>query len=384
MKHIYALLALLGLSIHASAQIKESDETPAYVTIGAGTGVLSFFGEMNIDNEISTFSNIRSGFHFNAERRLGNYFGVALEGLFGSVAHNQRSASLNLNRNFESAITQLGVSGSFHFDNDRLLKRSSAFSPYLAAGFAYIKFDPYGDLKNKNGTPYHYWSNGLITDLAENDPHAYNANVIFRDYVYESQLTDSGSNYARNSFSIPLTFGLKWKFSEPLEGRFFTTYTITMSDYLDNYSDDAKNDQFLYTGFSVHYSIRKKKETASPFKNVDFVGLAKDDMDKDGIPDWSDKCPDTPVGVKVNSKGCPPDDDKDGVPNYIDKESNTAKGLVVDRYGITIDSAYLARQQAARAAVKIIRTQMIAESPPNMKSSAKTCRRHAHCWHRLP
>ena len=39
----------------------------------------------------------------------------------------------------------------------------------------------------------------------------------------------------------------------------------------------------------------------------------KEDSDKDGVLDIKDKCPNTPLGVKVNSNGCALDIDIDGV-----------------------------------------------------------------------
>lgn len=50
------------------------------------------------------------------------------------------------------------------------------------------------------------------------------------------------------------------------------------------------------------------------------------DTDRDGVPDYKDKCPDTPQGVKVDEKGCPLDTDRDGVPDYKDKCPGTPKG----------------------------------------------------------
>ena len=51
----------------------------------------------------------------------------------------------------------------------------------------------------------------------------------------------------------------------------------------------------------------------------------KKDSDRDGISDRFDRCPDTPLGVKVDRRGCPVDSDKDGVPDYLDLCPNTPK-----------------------------------------------------------
>jgi OOP family OmpA-OmpF porin len=62
------------------------------------------------------------------------------------------------------------------------------------------------------------------------------------------------------------------------------------------------------------------------------------DSDKDGVPDYLDKCPNTPSGVAVDKDGCPIDSDKDGVPDYLDKCPNTPAGVAVDKNGCPLDS----------------------------------------------
>jgi len=46
---------------------------------------------------------------------------------------------------------------------------------------------------------------------------------------------------------------------------------------------------------------------------------AIEDADKDGVEDWTDKCPGTPAGMKVNALGCEIDTDGDGVLDSVDK-----------------------------------------------------------------
>jgi OOP family OmpA-OmpF porin len=62
------------------------------------------------------------------------------------------------------------------------------------------------------------------------------------------------------------------------------------------------------------------------------------DGDRDGVPDYKDKCKYTPRYVKVDSNGCAIDSDKDGVADYEDRCPNTPRGVEVDSYGCTIDS----------------------------------------------
>jgi outer membrane protein OmpA-like peptidoglycan-associated protein len=62
------------------------------------------------------------------------------------------------------------------------------------------------------------------------------------------------------------------------------------------------------------------------------------DADHDGVPDGIDQCPDTPAGATVDATGCSSDSDHDGVPDGIDKCPDTPAGAVVDATGCTTDS----------------------------------------------
>jgi OOP family OmpA-OmpF porin len=62
------------------------------------------------------------------------------------------------------------------------------------------------------------------------------------------------------------------------------------------------------------------------------------DSDHDTVPDKDDQCPNTPVGARVDARGCPIDSDNDGVPDGIDTCPNTPTGAVVDATGCPKDS----------------------------------------------
>lgn len=80
---------------------------------------------------------------------------------------------------------------------------------------------------------------------------------------------------------------------------------------------------------------------------VHISGGSPVDSDGDGVYDnfdyrydlhfiteqYYDKCPETPLGVKVDKYGCPFDSDGDGIPDHLDKCPGTPSGLKVDRDG---------------------------------------------------
>ncbi len=62
------------------------------------------------------------------------------------------------------------------------------------------------------------------------------------------------------------------------------------------------------------------------------------DSDGDGVADYQDQCPETPAGARVNGQGCPMDGDGDGVFDGLDRCPNTPAGAEVDERGCHIDS----------------------------------------------
>jgi hypothetical protein len=62
----------------------------------------------------------------------------------------------------------------------------------------------------------------------------------------------------------------------------------------------------------------------------------KKDSDKDGVPDYLDKCANTKIGVKIDKNGCMIDSDKDGIADNLDKCPNTPQGMRVNFEGCPI------------------------------------------------
>jgi len=362
MKKLLFTLLIIGAVTQSQAQFE--DEMPDVLTVGIGTGFSSFLGDLSSESNVSKFSNIRPGYYLNLERRFGEIFGFQFEGLYGTLSHNQRSKVIENNRNFESPLIQFGLNAVFHFDNDVVIHKQSPFSPYVSAGFHFLKFDPHGDFYDRNNVEYNYWSDGTIRDIAENDVNADSSVRILRDYTYETQLSDSTTNYRRSTFAIPLTFGLKWKFTSRVQGRIFMTYNLTMSDWIDNYQANNNNDKYLFGGFSLHYVIKKvDQEKKHRYDDVDFSALNNSDQDGDGVLDTEDFCQHTPKGVEIDGKGCPLDTDEDGVADYLDKEKNTRKGAIVDEQGREFTEELLAERMAQRQKMTEERVQVFYESP---------------------
>lgn len=344
----------------------QSEKKTQLPSVAIGIGVLSFNGDMGNGVNLSSFSRIRGGFNLTVEERIGQYIGVSLNGLFGKLADSERSKTENLN--FQSKISQGDLNLVFHFDNVLLFKRNNSFAPYLFAGFGFLKFDPFGDLKDKNGIPYNYWSDGTIRNLPETAPNATNTAVILqRDYTYETKLTDTVTNYKRSTFSLPLGGGFQLKIIDALNINIGATYCLTFTDWIDNIKRGG-NDSYIFANVSMQYNFSKSgnnvnNENKEKYKAVDFSSIDKSDSDGDGVKDLDDQCPGTPKKVKVDGRGCPLDSDGDGVADYLDKEPNTKKGSLVDASGITLTDKMIADKQKQFESLATERSQIFNENP---------------------
>jgi len=344
-KILFAFAAVLFIgNISAQETPAPAPPAPTYSklpSISAAAGVLIFNGNIGQGNDLSSFSRIRAGYSVTIEERIGKILGVSIDGLFGKLAESERSKTSN--RNFESSVMQGNLNIVLH--TDRLFPNAS-LTPYIAVGAGLLSFNPYGDLKDKNGNKYYYWTDGSIRDRDQIPANNATAQYLQRDYVYETKL-DSLGKYSHTTLVVPLTLGFNLKITDNLSAAIGATYYMTFTNNIDNVQS-GKNDAYLFTNVSVTYTLGHgdRGPDEKRYESVDFSKIEDGDSDEDGVKDSKDKCAGTPKGVKVDSDGCPVDSDKDGVPDYMDKEPNSKKGALVDNNGVTITDEMLAKKQA--------------------------------------
>jgi len=328
----------------------------AQLSITGQVSSLKFLGDVGQKNNANFFSDMRLGYNLGIEYRIGKVLGIGVDGMYGKLAGTDNSSSSHLN--FESQV--MGGALNLYAFFDKLGDQTKEVSPFIHAGFGYLMFDPYGDLRNKNGTKYNYWADGSIRNLSEsaiNDPVSM---IIKRDYTYETQLKDSASNYARNTFYIPIGIGAKFNMGFRTSLRVGVTYNLCMSDYIDNHKTGG-NDSWASANIGLNIHFGKKPKDA--FSNVNFKDLDNADTDGDGVKDVVDKCQGTPRGLRVDSKGCPDDKDGDGVFDYMDKEPNSKKDAKVDANGVTIDEELMARRQLQWDSLSVERSEGFNNAP---------------------
>lgn len=331
---ILLIISFMGKTTFSQEQSIKTNKAAKIPSIGLGSGLVAFKGDIGSRNSISDLNNFRIGYVLNIEKKIGTFSAVSLNFLYGKFSQTERLKYSN--KNFQSPLIQADLNYVFNFDNDFIFKQDLEVTPYIFLGVGFLKFDPHTDLKDSKGNKYYYWFDGTIRDLPANDSTRFYAKRISRDYKYETQLKDPKDNYRRSTFTLPIGFGLKFKISKSLDVRLASTYYFTGSDRLDNIARNDNKDKLIFSQLSIDYHFgRVEKKDVPEAMGMDFSAIEAMDHDDDGVKDNDDHCQNTPKGIEIDGVGCPLDDDHDGVPNYLDKEV-TPTGNFVDINGVTI------------------------------------------------
>lgn len=344
MKKIILLAVFISSTFFGVSQ--ESDSmSPEIFTIGIGTQLNSFFGDIKNQKTSSAFTNSRAAWSIDIEKRLSKIFGIQLEYVNGKLSDNYRSIHLNENKNFESSFHKIGTNIILNFDN--YLENKGNFSPYVAFGAGLFSFNSKGDLKDKNGNPYD------------------SASIFYRDYSYETVLENDTIEYKNSTLTAPITFGFKWKESRYLQGRIYASYDFIFSDWVDNLKLNDNNDHYLSLGFTFNYAIHRKNNTKKEKLDIDWYKFDHTDEDKDGVIDINDKCHHTGKNIEVDIVGCPLDTDKDGVPDHLDLEPKTKNISHVDEFGRELTDSLIFERLHHEDSIEIEKNQMFSDTTEN-------------------
>ena len=317
--------------------------------VSLGTGMLTFYGDIGSNHQGYHPMVSRLATTLRLINPLNDFLDLGFYVLFGQISANERTLTRNLN--FSSNITTGGVTINYNFN--QFLRKGRNVEPYIHVGLESIEFLSKTDLQDANGNTYHYWSDGSIKDLAENDPNADNAIDLVRDYTYESDIReqnfDGFGKYQERTLGIPLELGANFHVGNKLKFRVGTAVHFTFTDLIDGVTNesvgnrigDARNDKLLYTHIAMSYDFNIKSKKKPKFDVIDEDSeqyYREDTIDSDGdmVVDHMDRCANTPPGVVVDELGCPLDDDLDGVANSFDDELLSMEGALVDMKGVTM------------------------------------------------
>lgn len=318
--------------------------------IGIGPGILTFYGDV-ADKWTLAPSLSRLGYHVSVSEYISKQLMISARAMFGTLGANERGPRYV---NFESSIRLGAVNLTYNFDN--FLPKKRRISPFIVTGFEYFEFLSKTDLYDASGNQYHYWSDGSLMSMDENEPNAAFATPLTRDYKYETDIRKNNvsvfGKYPERSFAVPVGAGVNLHLAPRWNFKLGATMHFTFTDYIDGITPDnksdgvgnGKNDNFLETYFTLSLDLfNPKLSYISPFSDADYLALENEDTDGDGVIDFKDECQGTPPGVSVDAKGCPINSDGDRFADYMDKEINSPPGAFVDENGVAMDDSTIAR-----------------------------------------
>ena len=342
LKIVLVFVCLFG---QVSAQEEQFVSKEVKPSLGLGIGFLNYYGDVSSIGNKSFLTN-QFAYEFSMARKINKYSDLGFSFLTGTMIGNERSLSRNLN--FRTDIYSVSVFGTI--DLWHWLKWSNILHPYVTVGFESFEYNSKGDLVDENGTFYNYWDDGTIRDIDQQSLQANQANIMYRDYKYETDLRasnlDGFGTYPQLAIAVPVGIGVNMIVSDRLSFKIGSTFHYTFTDLIDNVSRNGEgvrkgnvlNDYFTFNSISIHYDLLSAPPSIdrSAFSFPDYFSVDVEDQDGDGIMDGFDLCPYTPKGVDVYENGCPVDDDEDGVPNYKDLDNQTLKSSFVNAAGKTL------------------------------------------------
>ena len=276
-----------------SEEFSDGGELVPGPKIGVGVGVIGFYGDLNEDDYGSPFtSNI--GYHIYLLQPINDFLNLKLSFLRAEITEEERSLERNLN--FRSDIFSGSAMVEYNFDH--FLPKERTVTPFVTAGVEVFEYDPKSDLRDLNGNPYFYWTDGTIRNIDEQAPDAGQSIVIQRDFSYETDIRESGLNGTRTfletTFSVPVGIGFSMKLNDQFDFRLESIMHFAFTDDVDGISNktprsivqnkraNGRNDFFFFNGFTISYNFQKVKGAeSSPFEKkfkaepVDYPGFRK-------------------------------------------------------------------------------------------------------------
>ncbi|MBN4052095.1 hypothetical protein JYT53_01185, partial [Cytophagaceae bacterium AH-315-L13] len=242
-----------------------------------------------------------------------------------------------LEYNFLSDLMGADLSLTYYFNLCKQKEKASIL-PYVSLGVGFLSFNSSADLQDADGVVYNYWSDGTLRSMGEFEMGASEADILQRDYDYETNLTSGTSLF------LPIKLGVQLKICPTVNLDLGSVIHYSFSDDIDNVVN-GDNDWYSYSSFTLRYNLSYKKpveedEEEEGFEHIILAELDCKDHDDDGVITFYDHCPNTSKDAVVNEVGCPVDDDFDAIPNYRDKQNPSRSSVTIDLEGIEILSGY--------------------------------------------
>ncbi|MDP9048849.1 MAG: OmpA family protein [Bacteroidota bacterium] len=286
-------------------------------SIGVSAGVLTPNTPFGSNNQLDfTSPNGKLGYGAYIKNQITPTFGIQADFLGGKLSGDNaqpNASGLSPYNGFDTKIQySASLSANITLGNITWHTNKSAIQPYITLGAGTMHY-----------VPVLTYSNGTVANAK----------------------TDN-SDGSINELFIPAGLGVKFNISPGVNLDLGYQVNFVYSDNIDGYVHGSTNDKFAYAHAGLEFAIGKRSKSqlavhnpvssmrteylwenqdtrtrlqaqidAEKAKNEQLrndlnttnANLAKLTMDSDGdgVPDFFDKCPNTPAGTKVDGSGCP-------------------------------------------------------------------------------
>ena len=320
--------------------------------IGVNLGAVNILGDVNTKSPFSAKKPFDAmGFGLTVRKALGHTFSMRFQYLHGratgldyrpSNPNNSAWAGYNsmVFHNYRTRMDEFSLQLVGAVNNINFYKARNVMSLYGLIGVGLNNYDVFVDRENSNDNngPYNFnLAPGYPTPASWSERESVNEwleNELDGDY--ESRVRD------RFDFIITAGVGLQFKLSDRVVLSIEDRVGMPFVDYMDGIelSSDGglspEHDLYNYLSLGLNFNIGNKAKNVLPLwwvnpldhvyselsdpRHMRLPDPILSDSDGDGVADQFDKCPGTPAGVAVDTKGCPLDTDGDGVPDFRDKQ----------------------------------------------------------------
>ncbi|MES2374323.1 MAG: OmpA family protein [Bacteroidota bacterium] len=251
------------------------------------------------------------GYGAYIKNQLSHRFGLQLEFLKGTVsAESTESPAINPYKSFNTDLNWSGaLTGIFTLGNINWTQLHTSVQPYVSAGFGFINYNPH--LVTTGGANVDFKPDGSLTEKFIPVGLGFKFNVsrdVNIDLGYSMSFVDADNfdgfykapSYNVDKFSythLGVEFALGDKNKPQL-----ATHNAPAALAQDLWDKNAA----LASSVSANQAAMNKLNSDMAALNglKDELAKMKMDSDGDGVPDYFDKCPNTPTGTKVDGSGC--------------------------------------------------------------------------------
>ena len=235
-------------------------------SLGIHATVNEYIGDLSGNNySLYKFKNFNPGGALTLQQQLNKSFNLVEWAGYNKVEYFRPNADVVLGEinGVSTDFINLNVLLKYKFNNGYLFKEDAALAPFLIGGF---------------GATY------LNSQLFAGPQRT---GKIDPEGVVKPSLIGGA--------------GIYFRFNDVVGVEAASMFNRPFDDEWDGIKKGG-NDIYLQHSLGLIFNLKKPA-----------------DDDKDGVANKRDKCPNTPAGVTVDTKGCPVDFDNDGVADYLDK-----------------------------------------------------------------